>query len=143
MKTTAQLPSKFTKREQESNRKKWVAALRSGKYLQGRGALKSRDKYCCLGVACQLFHEKYPENSHWSDDEAARFLSYKPGDGNGERQVGVLTNHVQDWLGLSTDDGSYKKVRGGTYSLVSLNDDKKLSFKQIAVIIEKTKGLIK
>lgn len=36
--------------------KRWVAALRSGEYEQGRGALKVTDadtgitKYCCLGV---------------------------------------------------------------------------------------------
>ena len=35
--------------------KRWVSALRSGKYEQGRGQLNQNDKrYCCLGVACEL-----------------------------------------------------------------------------------------
>lgn len=33
---------------------KWVAALRSGKYQQGIGHLKHGDKFCCLGVLCDL-----------------------------------------------------------------------------------------
>ena len=33
---------------------KWVAALRSGKYQQGRDALRTGDMFCCLGVACDL-----------------------------------------------------------------------------------------
>jgi hypothetical protein len=34
---------------------KWVAALRSGKYKQGKKTLKSHDdRYCCLGVLCEL-----------------------------------------------------------------------------------------
>lgn len=33
------------------NAKKWVAALRSGKYQQGKNALCIEGKFCCLGVA--------------------------------------------------------------------------------------------
>lgn len=35
---------------------KWVAALRSGEYKQGRAQLYNRalDTYCCLGVACKI-----------------------------------------------------------------------------------------
>lgn len=42
---TEKLPPEF--------KKKWVEALRSGKYKQGSGQLYSDDykKYCCLGVA--------------------------------------------------------------------------------------------
>jgi hypothetical protein len=41
--------------------KKWVAALRSGKYTQGKGFLctnaignPNEKRHCCLGVACEL-----------------------------------------------------------------------------------------
>lgn len=33
---------------------KWVAALRSGKYEQGRQRLRNGDSYCCLGVLCEV-----------------------------------------------------------------------------------------
>lgn len=31
-------------------KKKWVEALRSGKYKKGTGALHRKTRYCCLGV---------------------------------------------------------------------------------------------
>ena len=34
--------------------RRWVAALRSGKYRQGQGGLRTGDRYCCLGVLCDL-----------------------------------------------------------------------------------------
>lgn len=33
---------------------KWIAALRSGNYKQTKYVLKSDDRYCCLGVACEV-----------------------------------------------------------------------------------------
>lgn len=33
---------------------KWVSALRSDEYKQGRGRLFSNGKYCCLGVLCEV-----------------------------------------------------------------------------------------
>ena len=40
-------------------KKKWVAALRSGEYARGTGALrktykKGPDRFCCLGVLCDI-----------------------------------------------------------------------------------------
>lgn len=34
--------------------RRWVDALRSGKYKQARGRLKTDDGYCCLGVLCDV-----------------------------------------------------------------------------------------
>lgn len=33
---------------------KWIAALRSGKFKQGRGQLRKGNEYCCLGVLCKV-----------------------------------------------------------------------------------------
>lgn len=33
---------------------KWLTALRSGEYEQGYGQLYEEEKYCCLGVLCEL-----------------------------------------------------------------------------------------
>jgi len=35
-------------------RDEWVAALRSGEFEQGRGALERDGKFCCIGVRCAL-----------------------------------------------------------------------------------------
>ena len=43
---------------------KWVEALRSGEYEQGRGALLRDGRYCCLGVLCVVSGRKIDgENS--------------------------------------------------------------------------------
>lgn len=43
-------------------RTKWLEALRSGRYQQGRGWLKFKDgdgeRYCCLGVLCEVAGRK-------------------------------------------------------------------------------------
>ena len=38
--------------------KKWVEALRSGKYGQATGVLCRNDSYCCLGVLCVVCIEE-------------------------------------------------------------------------------------
>lgn len=43
---------------------KWANTLRSGAYKQGRKALQSGDKFCCLGVACKIF---IPRNKQFLD----------------------------------------------------------------------------
>ena len=40
------------------NQKKWINALRSGKFEQGRGYLNLFGKFCCLGIACEIFKDK-------------------------------------------------------------------------------------
>ena len=39
--------------------RKWVAALRSGEYKQTIGTLQNSHGHCCLGVACEIFTDKY------------------------------------------------------------------------------------
>ena len=41
----------------ETIKKRWLKALRSDEYVQGKGALcvtNSEDKFCCLGVLCNV-----------------------------------------------------------------------------------------
>jgi len=46
-------------------KKKWVKALRSGKYKQTRGRLRTKNgaRHCCLGVLCELMGR-----SDWAGD---------------------------------------------------------------------------
>lgn len=43
------------KQELGPNQRKWVDALRSGEYEQGRRYLRLGNKCCCLGVGCEVF----------------------------------------------------------------------------------------
>ena len=40
---------------QKQRIKRFVKALRSGKYKQTTGKLQNANSYCCLGVACDLY----------------------------------------------------------------------------------------
>lgn len=50
-------------------KERWIEALESGKYPQGRGALRrtrpnaSADEFCCLGVLCDIM-----EPEMWTGD---------------------------------------------------------------------------
>jgi hypothetical protein len=102
------------------NAKKWVAALRSGNYQQGIYKLHRGNKFCCLGVACDLYSkENYLEIR---DDIANNAVAY-------DNETQYLPRVVGVWLGLRTRDGHYGK---GSRTLTKLNDSKKLSFSQIA-----------
>jgi hypothetical protein len=67
---------------QKNNRKKLVTALRSGKYKQGRGLLRSNDnKFCCQGVACDIFPKGEWVTQGREDDDYA-FIHDEYGGGN-------------------------------------------------------------
>ena len=48
-------------------KEKWVNALRSGEYQQGSGALHPQDKYCCLGVLCDIYAKE--NDTYWQEDK--------------------------------------------------------------------------
>ena len=114
------------------NAKKWVEALRSGKYEQGSGALKRRVddgeyEFCCLGVACELFgsgiRQRVRDDGcvvYGEDWETGWFFSLPP--------------EVMRALGLSGHMGGFPTSLG-TETLAGLNDTGK-TFAEIADIIE-------
>jgi len=101
-------------------KKKWLKALRSGKFAQGGGSLCRDDdtgatSFCCLGVLAHLDTDE-DWKSHWSGEYSL--------DGD----HGELTPRYRDKYGLNMD--SCKR-------LVNLNDTMEWSFKRIATWIEK------
>ena len=47
-----------TRAEYEARRDRWADALESGEYEQGTEYLCRDGRYCCLGVACEVFEEE-------------------------------------------------------------------------------------
>lgn len=100
-------------------RKEWIVALRSGEYKQGRGYLHQEDRFCCLGVACDLL--------------------VKRGLVTEKRDVGEVTYYgIPD----STSQGSYLPIGirdllkiPHQSAIAGLNDDVK-SFDYIAKALE-------
>lgn len=91
-------------------KRKWVAALRSGKFRQTTGMLRDQDEidgeaeFCCLGVLCEVAKVKYNGNN-----------GQLPPDFSTQVCVGDVTQT----------------------KLIGMNDDKGYGFKRIATWIEK------
>jgi hypothetical protein len=109
---------------------KWLEALRSGEYQQGKYRLKRNNKYCCLGVLTDL-HRKTKKKKD------CKWIKLADGDESYFNSIGALNIKVQKWSGIDSAGGFFKyPTNNKTNTLASLNDTGK-SFKQIADIIEK------
>lgn len=108
-------------------RQKWIDALRSGEYKQGKGRLRnSENEFCCLGVLCDLAAKEGVVKEVAGFDEF-----YYDG--------GSLTPppSVKEWAesDLECLDIDYTMGVEGHYT--ELNDDEHgLTFDQIADLIE-------
>lgn len=104
------------------NQTRWVEALESGYYAQGKCALNDNGRFCCLGVACEIF--KTDETP--IETSASGITLY---DGQG----GNAPDYVMDKLGLYDRRG---KLQGKPETLARINDSG-ASFISIAEIIRK------
>lgn len=108
-------------------KRRWVAALRSGKYKQTVGNLYDGGGFCCLGVMCALRGAKLNEMDQIGlPDDLLNFNE--------------LFNIDSDHADFFSGGGKAWQVPycGDMVYLTDLNDCHRLSFKQIANIIERS-----
>lgn len=98
----------------KKNIRKWVAALRSGKYRQSRGQLHGKFGHCCLGVAEEICPTKIDNFTE------------------------LLSSNVQKWLGIEKDNPYLVLKSGKETGAAEMNDLGHYSFNQIADAIERT-----
>jgi hypothetical protein len=101
-------------------KKKWLEALRSEEYTQGRGCLRRYDNYCCLGVLCDVYSKEHPDVKWKKFIGSERYYHLQ---GGAEPSETVL-----DWASLFAADMA---------TLMKMNDDLEFSFGTIANYIEK------
>ena len=104
-------------------KRRWVKALRSGRYRQGVGQLRGVDDngrtvHCCLGVLCELRGKKFDDFRAQLPPSARKWAGIS--DRATETQYGTWT--AQDLLGQA-NDGEFDMGKWG--------------FKRIATWIEK------
>ena len=125
--------------------KKWVKALRSGKYKQGKGYLKqfnskNEPRHCCLGVLCELYNDEMKK-------KYKKTLSTKIRNKNSGTDCVVFNNKegglpkvVMKWADIYDPIGRFEVENpdyvADIYCLADLNDGGK-KFSTIASIIEK------
>lgn len=103
----------------------WIDALRSGEYKQGRESLQKNDRFCCLGVLCDLAEKNKQPILKDSVDGITFF------DGECE----FLPKAVMRWAGFRNDDPKVWYDERNT-SLAIINDTHRESFLEIASLIE-------
>ena|SRR3990167_4598159 len=123
-------------------KKKWIDALRSGKYKQGTDFLCTKNGYCCLGIAILECGYGFTDDGYVINKNG--YVIKKGGDIIYENKE--LPDFMQDLLdldrcgtipNLTTADGKsryYNRDRN-TYTLADLNDYG-CTFNQIADVIE-------
>ena len=104
-------------------KEKWLQALRSKEYEQGRGCLKEHDKFCCLGVLTDLYIQE--NNLDWSSHSENLFYEGLP----------VPDSFVCSWAGLEYANPEIKIDKPFADSLAEMNDHG-YSFEEIADVIE-------
>lgn len=116
---------------------KWVAALRSGDYMQGAGRLRSvAGEFCCLGVLCDLYHKENPGAGSWVNHGAGEYAWID--DLEDAPIVSILPECVRNWAGMISDTG---RIRGMSpapipNTLAEMND-RGTPFNTIADIIDR------
>jgi hypothetical protein len=123
----------YTREQILENRRKWIEALRSGKFKQCKQVLRKQNgshiSFCCLGVATEISGLCTVDGNFYLDETEA--LSYSA----------LLPPCVQDWLNITTIEGRYID-KDGSANFLTVNNDSGKSFDEIADIIESNpKGL--
>jgi hypothetical protein len=120
----------------------WIKALRSGKYKQGVCALHTSDnKYCCLGVLCDLY-----DKDRKAKKKKSIKISKPKYNGNKNQhcyrygdEYDFLPTVIKRWAGMKSKKGSLE-IDGSYFDLSILNDGDsylgRKNFKEIAQIIE-------
>lgn len=115
---------------------KWIEALRSGRYKQGKNMLRSGDKLCCLGVLCEIAVQ---------DGVIAPPSLYDPTEGRYAygpyAATEALPESVWRWAGLQEGVPSWPYDRHredyGRVGMPSDDNDNGMSFTDIADKIER------
>lgn len=106
-------------------RNRWVRALLSGKYVQGKSYLQDGEgRFCCLGVLCEIDDDVVFD---WDGDEYV-FPSEDEDTYERERNEAELPSNYERLLGFA---------EGQTSTLMRMNDDEGCTFTEIAEWIGK------
>jgi hypothetical protein len=122
--------------------KKWVKALRSGKFKKGMGTLKKFNRegtaqHCCLGVLCELYNNEMKKNKKKTlSEKVCDNYDFPFGYCRFDGHRDDLPKVVKKWSGISNGLGEFETSDNEYHSLADLNDIGK-KFKTIADIIEK------
>lgn len=114
-----------------------LKALRSGPYLQTSQRLRNDNKFCCLGVACDIFYKNAATHGErWTNQDL--FISIADDKISiDEYELPVI---VREYFGFQRADGKLPvkiQYNGRAYDSLARLNDAGMSFAEIADVIEK------
>jgi hypothetical protein len=117
----------------EKIKKKWLKALRSGKYKQSKTYLRTipsrsgESQYCCLGVLCDLYQQTHPTTSAWREHGLSFGFEFWTKKDTDDTNTYILSEEVKRWSGLTNAAHIDQLIRA---------NDRGESFEYIADLIE-------
>lgn len=122
----------------------WACALESGEYEQGVGGLRVEGgrRYCCLGVACEVYRRLTGEGSWEFTEEGSYDENFVVGD---EKDRDYLPPRVARFFGVSPSGAALEfLVVDGSYfdDLSAANDSGQVPFSEVARILREKSELI-
>lgn len=124
----------------------WTAALRSGKYEQGRGFLNGPKGHCCLGVLCELAEVPVVE----TDDQGIKMFEFAGGFKSNWDVPRAASADLVEGLDLATqvvdprdDSMTFSFKTGLDIILMGMNDEGFWSFGRIADFLDEVdRGIV-
>jgi hypothetical protein len=114
-------------------KEKWLNALRSGEYQQGKHSLRVENNFCCLGVLTDLYVQ---ENSDGCWVEAGHNYGFRDNHRDDNfYDMEYLPEMVVNWAGLE-DENPTVRIADSYYEVISNLNDTDYTFARIADIIE-------
>lgn len=114
-------------------KQKWVSALRSGRYKQGKTYLNADNCFCVMGVLCDIAVKAGV--GKWK--KQANVKAFQDGD---FLYRATFPDRVRYWAGFSADeidsDFFHIYIKSAKTTISSLNDEG-MSFNDLADLIEK------
>ncbi|MCA2570675.1 hypothetical protein [Microcystis sp. M42BS1] len=111
-------------------KKRWVEALRSGKYKQGKNVLRDVDNnFCCLGVLCNLHAQVHPESAK-EETNPNHYMG----------KFSFLPKEVALWAEFTDEEWEETLIGvdvGTPEGSLSLLNDAGYNFKRIAKVIDR------
>jgi hypothetical protein len=86
-----------------------LADLRSGKYPQDKGYLRTDKGFCCLGVFCDRFHKETGQGNWIRREDGKWFFAV-----GGYDESSALPSEVARWYGLASNPKMPEMAAPGT-----------------------------
>ncbi len=108
----------------------WIKALLSGDYGQGESCLRQDNKFCCLGVLCDIHAKSDCADEDWKPDNYEDHMYYLG-------QSLSLPNEVRLWAGLTQSNPTFSNIgMPHPYDDLAALNDNGYTFEEIAKVIE-------